>query len=386
MKSKKTLYLIISIGLSVIIIASGLILHFSLNKKFDRQKGGTPSKLMALNDNATTAQGTTTVTKSKKDIITECQKQVFFIEIDTAEGKVTGSGFLYNNNGDVVTNAHVVEGASKVKIRLSDSKTEYTGTVIGRGADLDVALVRVPELSGILPLKIAKDRKAQVGDEVIALGSPLGYQNTATIGIISGLDRSFQIGNFNYNKVYQISAPISPGSSGGPLIDGVNGEVLGINSAYIDQGSIGFSIPIYQCVTYLDKWSANPGSGTTKVGVSAQKMTGTDLTQMSKELIKYLYGCITTKDYATAYLLWGVDWKTKTNYDTYKSGFKNTESVSVDSVSAVTGSDGAVKVNGTISAKEKVNDTTITKNYKVTYLVGYENGTLKILDGSAVAQ
>lgn len=386
MKNRKTLYLIISIGLSVLILVSGLIVHLSLNKKFDKQKGGTPSKLMALNENTTTAPVTTSVTKSKKDIITECQKQVFFIEVDTDEGMVTGSGFLYNNDGDIVTNAHVVEGASKVKIRLSDSKTEYFGTVIGRGADLDVALVRVPELSGTQPLKIAKDRKAQVGDEVIALGSPLGYQNTATIGIISGLDRNFKIGNFNYNKVYQISAPISPGSSGGPLIDGVNGEVLGINSAYIDQGSIGFSIPIYQCVTYLDKWAANPGSGTTKVGTSAQKLTGTELTEVSKELVKYLYGCITTKDYATAYLLWGIDWKTKTNYDTYKSGFKNTDSVSVETISAVTGSDGAVKVNGTISAKEKVNGTTVTKNYKVTYLVGYENGVLKILDGSAVTQ
>jgi hypothetical protein len=233
-------------------------------------------------------------------------------------------------------------------------------------------------------LKIAKDRKAQIGDEVIALGSPLGYQNTATIGIISGLDRSFKLESFNYNKVYQISAPISPGSSGGPLIDSVNGEVLGINSAGIDTGDIGFSMPIYQCVTYLDKWAKNPGKGTTKVGTLSQKLTGTQLTETCKNIIKGLYYDINNNDYATAYLLWGIDWKLKNSYDSYKSGFKNTIYVNIDSISATEGTDGAVKVDALITAKENNNGAADRRVYKVTYLVGYENGALKILDGSAV--
>lgn len=111
---------------------------------------------------------------------------------------------------------------------------EYKGTVIGIGDETDVAVVRVPDLKKVKPLIIAKS-KAETGDEILALGSPLGLENTVTTGIISGLGRSFEIAPYIYSNLYQISAPITHGNSGGPLISAETGEVIGINSAVVEQ-------------------------------------------------------------------------------------------------------------------------------------------------------
>ena len=151
--------------------------------------------------------------KELKDIIHDVQKVVVMIELD--DGSL-GSGFLYNNKGDVITNAHVVNGAKTVKVKTADAR-EFEGTVIGLSKDVDVAVVRVPGLVKEKPLDISKV-KAELGDEILALGSPLGLQNTVTTGIISGVGRSFEIPPFQYTDAYQISAPIAPGNSGGPLI------------------------------------------------------------------------------------------------------------------------------------------------------------------------
>jgi S1-C subfamily serine protease len=164
------------------------------------------------------------VPQELKEIIFESQKLV--VKIELPDGSF-GSGFLYNDKGDVITNAHVVANAKDVKVITVDSK-ELTGEVIGISNDTDVAVVRVPDLEGTEPFRLAKTRKAELGDEVIALGSPLGLQNTVTTGIVSGVGRSFDIDSFKYEDVFQISAPIAPGNSGGPLIDTSSGEVVGL--------------------------------------------------------------------------------------------------------------------------------------------------------------
>ncbi|MDP4091810.1 MAG: trypsin-like peptidase domain-containing protein [Bacillota bacterium] len=378
---RKPVFIAVSICLSALLAVGCIISIIFINKHYEDREITSPSKLSALNSGTGAQKDNTNPTR--KEIITQCQKQVFYLEIK--EENISGSGFLYDNYGDIVTNAHVVGNSSTVTVRLPDSKTEYTGLVVGKGTDLDVALVRVPELAGIQPLKIAKEKKAQLGDEVIALGSPLGYQNTVTTGIISGLDRSFDIENYTYNKIYQISAPISPGSSGGPLIDSLTGDVLGINSAYIQEGNMGFSIPIYQCVDSLDKWADNPQvANVGGKGLFSGKLSGKDLTDNAIELVKYLYGCINTKDYATAYLLWGYESRSVTDYDRFKTGYLNTTNVQVLSSTASLNKDGTIKVDITISAEESTDQGTSSKTgYKVSYTVGYENGVLKILDGSA---
>lgn len=193
-------------------------------------------------------------TKSKTDIIKEAQNKVFTIFTDTSQG----SGFLFTNKGDVVTNAHVVAGFTDVLVKSSDG-TEYQGQVIGISDVVDIALIRVDPLSGKEPLPVEMAQTA-VGTEVIALGSPRGLENTATVGYLTGIDRDI-LGEFNYEKVYQIDAQISPGSSGGPLLDATTGNVIGINSAVLiaDQ-SIGFSIPMFSVHSQFTQWSQNPMS------------------------------------------------------------------------------------------------------------------------------
>ena len=143
-----------------------------------------------------------------------------------------------------------------VTIRTSDQQT-YQGKVIGRSDETDIALVRVPEMASNTPLKI-KQEKAELGDDIVAMGSPLGLQNTVTVGIISGLDRSFQVESFHYDNLYQITAPISPGNSGGPIVSGTDGSVLGINSVKHTTEHSGFSIPIYSVLSTLKSWSDHP--------------------------------------------------------------------------------------------------------------------------------
>jgi serine protease Do len=317
------------------------------------------------------------ITRELKEIIHETQKLV--VKIELPDGSL-GSGFLYNDKGDVITNAHVVANTKEVKVKTADSK-EFSGTVIGISSDTDVALVRVPGLAGVEPLKIAKNRKAEIGDEVLALGSPLGLQNTVTTGIVSGIDRDFDLAPFHYEDVYQISAPIAPGNSGGPLIDSKTGEVLGINSAGIDQGSIGFSIPIPNVITLIEGWSKSPMASLPSVALE-QEAYSYEEENSPEELAKYLvnYESINYGDYVTAYSLLGSSWQSKISYETFRNGYLNTLSVTIDDIVAKKIGE-KVSVTVIITAEERKNGSTTYSKYKLSYDVGYENDHLKILAG-----
>jgi S1-C subfamily serine protease len=135
---------------------------------------------------------------------------------------------------------------------------EFTGQLIGYSNTTDVAVIRVPDLAKMDSLSLELT-PSKIGEEVIALGSPQGYENTATLGNISGVDRTFVIEPFQYSGVYQTSAPIAPGSSGGPLINKLTGKVVAINSAKdIREENIGFSIPIHQIIELINKWISTP--------------------------------------------------------------------------------------------------------------------------------
>ena len=371
------------IGLAVLISTGGFFAFRQMKIHMHSREYGGLSTLSSYID-ATDAPERN-LKRGRKEIISECQKLVYYIEVDSCGRKYSGSGFLYNRHGDIVTNAHVVEGASKVAVRLDDGKTEYDGFVIGRGSTLDIALIRVPELTGIEPLETDREKKVGAGDEVIALGSPLGYQNTATIGIISGVGRSFDIGPYQYRDLYQISAPISPGSSGGPLIDAETGKVLGINSAGIDIGSIGFSIPILQCFELLDEWAQNPrlAMADNDKGIFGGKLSGRQLEEKAIELVNYFYDCLNSGDYLTAYLLLGYDWQTEISYQTFKAGYAGISRINTANMHARPREDGMVDI---ILAASRV-ETPVPEGsgdgavrYETIYLVGYENGVLKIID------
>jgi S1-C subfamily serine protease len=167
------------------------------------------------------------------------------------EGTATGSGFLIDTEGHVITNSHVVEGADQVEVKLGSSETSYDAEVVGTDPATDVALLRVDAPAGNLhPLSLGDSSKVEVGDPVVAIGNPFGLDRTVTSGIVSALQRQIQAPNgFSISHVIQTDAAINPGNSGGPLID-ASGSVIGINSQIQTGGTsrgnvgIGFAVPI----------------------------------------------------------------------------------------------------------------------------------------------
>jgi serine protease Do len=152
-----------------------------------------------------------------------------------------GSGFIVEKDGYIITNNHVVDGASEIKVKLADGR-ESTARVIGRDPKTDLALIKISTLFSDLPTLTLGDSNAiQVGDWVLAVGNPFGLEHTVTQGIISASGRV--IGSGPYDNFLQTDAPINPGNSGGPLVN-MKGEVVGINSAIVAAGQgIGFAIP-----------------------------------------------------------------------------------------------------------------------------------------------
>ncbi|MCZ8191214.1 MAG: trypsin-like peptidase domain-containing protein [Microcystis sp. LE19-338.1B] len=156
----------------------------------------------------------------------------------------TGSGFIISNDGKIITNAHVVEGADKVTVTLKDGRT-IDGKVLGSDPLTDVAVVQV-ETSNLPTVKLGNSDSLQVGEWAIAIGNPLGLDNTVTTGIISAKERnSSQIGASDKRVDFlQTDAAINPGNSGGPLLND-RGEVIGVNTAIIQNAQgLGFAIPI----------------------------------------------------------------------------------------------------------------------------------------------
>jgi S1-C subfamily serine protease len=166
-------------------------------------------------------------------------------------GTATGSGFVIDGEGHVLTNNHVVEDASRISVKLGASNTTYKATVVGADPATDLALLKVEAPADQLhPLTLGKSSEMEVGDPVVAIGNPFGLDRTVTSGIVSALQRQIQAPNgFSISNVIQTDAAINPGNSGGPLINAA-GEVIGINSQIETGGGgngnvgIGFSIPI----------------------------------------------------------------------------------------------------------------------------------------------
>ena len=163
---------------------------------------------------------------------------------DTQVQRGMGSGFIINNNGTILTNAHVVAGAEKVTVTLKDGRT-FEGRVMGRDSVTDVAVVKV-DAQNLPVVRVGDSQALQPGETAIAIGNPLGLDNTVTEGIISATGRSSgQVGIPDQRVNFiQTDAAINPGNSGGPLLN-QRGEVIGINTAII-QGAqgLGFAIPI----------------------------------------------------------------------------------------------------------------------------------------------
>jgi S1-C subfamily serine protease len=164
----------------------------------------------------------------------------------------SGTGFLVDRNGTLVTNAHVVGSADRVVVKFGPDGRSLDGEVKGTDPSSDLAVVHIDPKgapTGAKPLQFADSRQVQVGDTAIAIGNPFGLDRTATEGIVSGIGREIKAPNgFSIDQVIQTDAPINPGNSGGPLLDDT-GRVIGVNSQIATAGNsqgnvgIGFAVP-----------------------------------------------------------------------------------------------------------------------------------------------
>jgi serine protease Do len=159
-----------------------------------------------------------------------------------------GSGFIIGTNGDIITNRHVVQGATKVTVTMNDGK-EYSAQVVGKDAQTDVAVVRLEKPpANLVVARLGDSEKLEVGEWVVAVGSPLGLEQTVTAGIVSGKGRPgrhVQMSGKRVRGYIQTDAKINPGNSGGPLVN-LEGEVVGVNTLIQvgAGGAYGFAIPV----------------------------------------------------------------------------------------------------------------------------------------------
>jgi len=179
-----------------------------------------------------------------------------------------GTGIIISSDGEVVTNAHVVNGATNIKVTLPNNGGTHDATIVGMDTSKDLAVIKISGVSGLTAATFANSDTVQVGDSVIAVGDALGYGGSPTVteGIVSAKDRSLQDSEDNLSGLLQTDAAINPGNSGGPLVD-TNGDVVGINVAVATGSSsepaqnIGFSIPSNTVVKALPDLKAGKSSG-----------------------------------------------------------------------------------------------------------------------------
>jgi putative serine protease PepD len=187
------------------------------------------------------------------------------IQVGSGTNGGTGSGFVLDAQGHIMTNNHVVAAAAdggQIRVVFSDG-TRTTATLVGRSPSYDLAVIKVAPTSGLKPIRIGNSETSQVGESVIAIGSPLALPGTVTAGIVSAKNRPVVVNETQdadapsaYINAIQTDAPINPGNSGGPLIDS-QARVIGVNSAILTLGGsqgqsgsigLGFAIPINQAM------------------------------------------------------------------------------------------------------------------------------------------
>lgn len=176
-------------------------------------------------------------------------------------GGGVGSGVIYDDAGLVLTAHHVVSFGDEVTVRTADDRT-FTGRVVGRAPERDLAVVALPDAADLTAATIAEPDTVEVGEAAFALGSPFGFTQSVTAGIISGLDRELETPVGLLTGLIQTDAPINPGNSGGPLAD-VEAKVIGINTAIASMSGgndgVGFAVPVEDFADLLDEVEATGG-------------------------------------------------------------------------------------------------------------------------------
>jgi putative serine protease PepD len=244
--------------------------------EMDTSSVGTSTVALPQSDADKSERGTGTVAAIAESV----SPAVVSLEVSGAQGSGSGSGFVIRENGFIVTNNHVVEGAAdggEITVHFADGR-KFDARIVGRDANYDIAVVKV-DASGLPTVVLGNSDGVVVGDLAIAIGSPLGLDGTVTAGIVSALNRPVTAGgggSTSFINAIQTDAAINPGNSGGALVNAA-GEVIGVNSAIATLGDgsgqsgsigLGFAIPINQ-VKRIGEELINTGSSTKPIiGVS----------------------------------------------------------------------------------------------------------------------
>ncbi len=195
-------------------------------------------------------------------------------QLQERETQATGSGVIVDAaQGYVLTNAHVVENATKIEVTTKDNR-RYPAKLIGRDADTDIAVLQIP-VGGLTAVPLGDSDRLQVGDFVVAIGNPFGLGQTVTSGIVSALGRS-GLGIEGYEDFIQTDASINPGNSGGALVN-LRGQLVGINTAILAPGGgnigIGFAVPISMARRVMDQLVRYGEVKRGRIGVTIQDLT-----------------------------------------------------------------------------------------------------------------
>jgi putative serine protease PepD len=197
-----------------------------------------------------------------------------------------GSGFVYDTAGHIVTNQHVVNGAQNVSVRFADGKT-YDASVVGTDPSTDLAVLKVDAPASVLkPLALADSSELEVGDDVVAIGSPFGLEQTVTTGIVSALNRQITApNNFAIDDAIQTDAAINQGNSGGPLLD-MTGNVIGVNSQIESESGgnvgIGFAVPSNTVAKIVDALIADGSVEHAYLGVATEDIADSEGASISE--------------------------------------------------------------------------------------------------------
>jgi putative serine protease PepD len=235
-----------SFGAGLVLGVSGLVAVAMLHSHHDPTSSAklTPAKSGSVRTISNTDPETA------KRVYAGAKDSVAYISATQAQGQATGSGFVVSSDGKIVTNEHVVDGASRVTVRFGEHGKALPARVVGEDPSDDLAVLDVADsaVAKITPLTLGSSSGLRVGQSAIAIGSPFGLSGTLTSGVVSALGRDIQSPNgHTISGVVQTDAAINPGNSGGPLLD-ASGQVIGINSQIAtESGSnsgVGFAIPI----------------------------------------------------------------------------------------------------------------------------------------------
>jgi S1-C subfamily serine protease len=206
-------------------------------------------------------------------------RENFFMQVYPSEG--TGSGFILNQDGEILTNNHVVKGSSQLTVTLADKKV-YKAKVLGTDPKDDLALIKIEAGRKLPAMHLGDSDGLVVGQKVLAIGNPFGFEGTLTTGIVSSLNRTIQTeASRALEGMIQTDAAINPGNSGGPLLDS-HGNVIGINTAiYGPQGNIGigFAMPINRAKNMLEEFQKHGRISRPVLGIKEVWVTG-DLAEM----------------------------------------------------------------------------------------------------------